>query len=126
LSCSRPLPTPPEPPRFPPDDRQSRFQGIVGRLGDHGFPASALNVGRLKEALESGIVAFDMPLVAERWDADVSRWMGATLMAWVQRCKSIKFDKRERGLRVEIETQDDLGYYEYAFDVFPGSKHTSP
>jgi hypothetical protein len=92
----------------------------------NGFPASAVNVGRLKEALESAIAAFDMPLVAERWDADVSRWMGATLMAWVQRCKSIKFDKRERGLRVEIETQDDLGYYEYAFDVFPGKKHSSP
>jgi len=26
------------------------------------------------------------------------------------------------GIRIELETQDDLGRYEYAFDVFPRRK----
>lgn len=135
-----PLPPRPEPPRFPPDQRQAAFHGITGRLAEQitgavaddfgfatantvtGFPASAVDLGRLREALESGIAAFDSALVHERWDIDVSRWLRATVLRWIQRCKSIRLDKRERGIRVEIETQDDHGYYQYAFDVFPGKK----
>ena len=31
-------------------------------------------------------------------------------------------ERRELGIRIELETQDDLGHYEYAFDVFPRRK----
>lgn len=87
-----------------------------------GFPASAVDVGRLKTALESGIAGFSMDLVRQRWDEDVARWLGGTVLSWVQRCKSLRLDKRDNGLRVEIEAQDDLGYYTYGFDVFPGRR----
>ena len=67
-----PLPGRPEPPRLPPDERQSRFQGIVGRIGEQiaqssdggfglavantvtGFPASAVNLGRMKVGSNPG------------------------------------------------------------------------
>jgi hypothetical protein len=42
------------------------------------------------------------------------------LRAWVQRYKHAKIRRREQGVRVEFETQDDHGYYVYGFDVFPG------
>jgi len=131
-----PLPTRPEAPRFPPDERQGRFERIAGRLGEQigdemelkaantarGFPASAVDLGRLKEALESALGGFDMTLIRERWDADLSAWMAATVMEWVQRCKTFRFDRRAEGIHVEVETQDDHGYYHYAFDIFPGRK----
>jgi hypothetical protein len=31
----------------------------------------------------------------------------------------LKIERRQEGIRVEMKTQDDLGYYDYAFDVFP-------
>jgi hypothetical protein len=31
-------------------------------------------------------------------------------------------ERREQGILIELETQDDLGYYEYRFDVFPRRK----
>ena len=131
-----PLPPRPEPPRLPPDERQAAFLRIASVIADvaddgfqvgvantvSGFPASAVDVRRLKAALESGIADFTMDLVRQRWDGDVAHWLRRTALSWVQRCKSLRLDKREKGVRVEIETQDDLGYYTYAFDVLPGRK----
>ena len=131
-----PLPPRPEPPRLPPDERQAVFRLIAGAIVDgageglgvgvantvSGFPASAVDVGRLKTALESGLAGFSMDLVRQRWDGDVAHGLGRTVLSWVQRCKSLRLDKRDNGVRVEIETQDDLGYYTYAFDVFPGKR----
>ena len=121
---------------MPPDERQAVFSRIAGAIVDaagegfgvgvtntaSGFPASAVDIGRLKTALESGIASFSMDLVQQRWDGDVARWLERTVLSWVQRCKSLRLDKRDNGVRVEIETQDDLGYYTYVFDVFPGKR----
>ena len=39
--------------------------------------------------------------------------------AWVQRQKKMKLVRFANGIRGELQTQDDLGDYDYAFDVFP-------
>ncbi len=31
----------------------------------------------------------------------------------------MRIECRQAGIRIELETQDDFGYYEYGFDVFP-------
>jgi len=46
-------------------------------------------------------------------------WIRRVCRAWVQRCKRLRIERRRTGIRIELETQDDLGYYEYGFDVFP-------
>jgi len=131
-----PLPPRPEPPHLPPDERQAQLRRIAGAIANaagedfgvavantvSGFPASAVDVGRLKTALESGVAGFSMGLVRQRWDVDVAHWLGGTVLSWVQRCKTLRMDKRDHGVRVEIETQDDLGHYTYVFDVFPGRR----
>jgi hypothetical protein len=106
--------------------------GLVGAAGDEfrfsvantesGYPASALDLGRLQEALGSGLAAFDMDRIRERWDVDVFQWLRRTIFRWVQRCKLLTLKPEEDWVRIEIETKDDLGYYEYAFHVFPGRK----
>ena len=54
-----------------------------------------------------------------RWRPRVFSWMRRLLRSWVQRCKLVKIERQELGIRVELETQDDQGYYKYGFDVFP-------
>jgi hypothetical protein len=128
-----PLPRLPTPPRLPGDPRQrqaTRIIGTLARLAEPtmqlagpnfvtGFHASALDLGRLQAALARGIARFDMAQITERWD-EVLAWMRSVLRAWVQRYKHLKIERRDLGIRVEIQTQDDHGYYEYGFDVFPG------
>lgn len=129
-----PLPPLPEPPRPGADPRQRSLQhvasGLAGLLGDGvhlqtantstGFFASAVDLGRLKAALEDGLRRFDIDALRARWDVDVREWTADLLSTWVQRVKQIGLDLRERGVRLHVHTQDDLGYYEYVFDVFPG------
>lgn len=128
-----PLPPLPEPPRSGADPRQRGLQritgGLSGLLGDGvhlqtantaaGFFASAVDLGRLKAALEDGLRRFDIDTLRARWDIDVRPWT-ADVSTWVQRVKELHFDLRERGVRLRVHTQDDLGYYEYALDIFPG------
>ena len=128
-----PLPKTPAPPQFDLDPRQRRFlkiaAAIVDQLGSSsasfevqamsGFPASAVNVGELKSALEGGMKRLDMRAVRVRWSDDVFDWMRLTIRAWVQRCKMMRLVARRNGVNVKLETQDDLGYYRYEFDVFP-------
>ena len=83
-----------------------------------GYYASALDVGRLQAALEQGLGRFDDGQVEARWD-EIFDWIRRVVRSWVQRCKQMRLERREAGIRVELETQDDLGYYEYGFDVFP-------
>jgi hypothetical protein len=127
-----PLPPVPRAPRFPVDVRQARTTRILGRLvgvaegsmrlaGPNfttGFHASAVDLGRLQAALARGIARLDGAQVEARWD-EVFGWMMRVLRAWVQRYKSVRIKRDESGIRVEIETQDDHGYYSYGFDVFP-------
>jgi hypothetical protein len=128
-----PLPVPPRPPRFPPDTRQAQAMRIIGRIAGTartsmrlagpnvttGFHASAVDLGRLQNALARGVARFDAAQIEARWD-EVFAWMLRVLRGWVQRCKKMHVSRREAGIRVELETQDDHGYYSFGFDVFPG------
>ena len=61
-----------------------------------------------------------MAQLKERWTEDIRDWMHALLRTWVQRCKRRSLRYRGNGVHVVLETQDDHGYYQYEFDVFPG------
>ena len=127
-----PLPRIPLAPSFPPDPRQVSTRRIIGAIAAvakdtmtlagpnfvEGFPASAVNVGQLQEAMERGLRRFTGANLVDRWD-DVFGWLLRVLRSWVQRAKHIKIKRVERAVRIEVQTQDDLGYYDYAFDVFP-------
>jgi hypothetical protein len=129
-----PLPPLPDPPQTGADPRQRRMQhvtaNLAGLIGDGmqlatantrtGFFAAAVDLGRLRAALEEGLQRFDIDVLRARWDIDVRDWMAALVMRWVQRVKELNFDLRERGVSLRVHTQDDLGYYEYVFDIFPG------
>jgi hypothetical protein len=128
-----PLPRIPTPPRFPPDARQQQTGKIINNIAQalknqativgpnlvDGFPASAVDLGRLQEVLEQGLQRLEWTQIAERWD-EVQEWMSRLLQGWVQRNKMVKFDRRENGIAIELQTQDDWGYYRYVFDIFPG------
>jgi hypothetical protein len=129
-----PLPTIPEPEEAAADDRQKKFAQILGNIAGSlsdgvtvintgtGFRASAVDLGFLQEMLGLAIKTFDMTAVRERWEDDLRPWFVEALMTWIQRCKELRFELNEYGVRVEIDTQDDCGYYRYEFAVFPGRK----
>jgi hypothetical protein len=85
-----------------------------------GFHAASVGLAELKAAMESGIREFTIDQLHARWDDDVRTWMHSLLRLWLQRCKARRLELRENGILVELETQDDRGYYGYRFDVFPG------
>lgn len=119
---------------MPPDPRQRFLPNLAARLsealGDEmhlqasntstGFFASAVDLGRLKLALEEGLQRFDIDIIRARWTVDVRAWMTRLVFSWVQRGKELHYDLGERGVHLRLVTRDDLGEYEYAFDVFPG------
>jgi hypothetical protein len=109
-----------------------RILGAVGRVAgaqmhlagpnfSTGYYASAVDLGALQTALSRGVARLDAVQVEERWD-EVLDWMRRVLRAWVQRYKHLEIERHSSGIRVEMETQDDHGYYTYAFDVFPGRR----
>ena len=131
-----PLPRLASPPRLPADPRQEAAMHVLGivagiaRTTMHvagpiftiGFHASAVDLGKLQGALAHGVARLDATQVKDRWD-EVLAWMLRVLRRWVQRCKTLRVERRAAGIRVRIETQDDHGYYAYGFDVFPGRRH---
>ena len=129
-----PLPRLPEPPAVGPDDRQRSYAHIADVLASsltlaegsvatsntsRGFRASAVDLGALQNAMTEALAAFDMTQVRQRWDEDLFAWMCRLVLTWVQRCKDLRFELAENGVRVTLVTQDDQGYYRYEFDVFP-------
>jgi hypothetical protein len=117
-----PLPRAPRPPRLPPDPRQRQASHIIGAIAGaarrsmrlvgpdfaSGFHASSVDMGRLQAALARGVAGLDMRQVDSRWD-EVREWMLGVLRTWVQRYKKLHIERRESGVRVELETQDDQG-----------------
>jgi hypothetical protein len=136
-----PLPPMPDPPTGLVDERQQAFGAFSSRIGEAldgesaqvgvinvvtGYPAAAVNLGELQEVLEAALQRFDMKEVRDRWDDDVFVWLRRVLLAWVQRCKFIHFDlESERGIHIQLQTQDDRGYYQYEFDIFPGRQEAA-
>jgi hypothetical protein len=127
-----PLPAFPPAPQQPPDARQAQTRQIIAGLAGAveaetqvagpnlttGYFASSVDLGRLQSELAKGVARLNAAQLEERWD-EVFSWMHRLLRAWVQRCKLMKIERKELGIRVELETQDDHGYYEYRFEVFP-------
>jgi len=125
-----PLPRIPSPPQLPADPRQRRAGHILGKIADvartsmevagpnlvRGFHASAVDLGRLQDALRRGVRRFDDAQLAARW-LDILAWIRRVIAQWVQRYKRLKIERHPGGVHVEIETQDDHGYYRYEFDV---------
>jgi hypothetical protein len=70
-----------------------------------------------KNAHEQALARFDMGIASDRWERDLRRWFGKSLLRWIQRTKQITTKLHTNGISVEIETQDDLGYYHYGFDL---------
>lgn len=131
-----PLPQIPAPPEGPTDPRQARVARLTpppapssrgpAQLGgpnlSRGYRASAVDVGALQTLIEQGLVRFDGERLKARWDRDVRNWIGTVIVKWVQRLKSLKLVLVEDAVQIEMETQDDRGYYHYRFDVVPGRK----
>ena len=127
-----PIPRVPPPPLVPEDPRQVQAARIIGAIAKvarstmelsgpnlvKGFHASAVDLGRLQDALERGLGRFSDEQIKARWP-ELFRWISDVIAAWVQRYKHMKIERTERGVHIELETQDDLGYYEYVFGVFP-------
>ena len=128
-----PIPRVPDAPRFPPDARQTRSARIIGNIAEQiaqtgmevagpnlvsGYHASAVNLGQLQQTLEHGLSRFDHERLTARW-AEVLGWINEILVTWIQRPKETCVELKEKGIRIELTSQDDLGYYDYAFDVFP-------
>jgi hypothetical protein len=117
---------------LPFDPRQARAASVIAGIAssiagsaqsasrnfETGFHASAVNVGALQQALERGLARFRVEQRDERWD-EIGAWIQRVIAAWVQRRKLVSVDRAGDAIHVAIETQDDLGYYRYAFDVFP-------
>lgn len=81
-----------------------------------GFAASAVDLGRLQLALGPVLARLDATQTEARWP-EVLEWIRGVLVAWVQRIKRMKIVRFANGVRIELQTQDDLGYYDYGFDV---------
>jgi hypothetical protein len=126
-----PLPELPEPPVVGPDPRQKFYFRIVGTLTEAteelgriqasnlatGYHACAPNLGVLKIAHEQALAHFDLGIIRARWEAELQRWLAKSQVRWVQRTKSISTELRANGIAVELEAQDDHGYYHYGFDL---------
>ena len=132
------LPPVPPPPSFGPDPRQEIFYQTVGRLGAElqekgeirvastatGYPASAVDLGRLQTEIEQALAGLTLDEIRSRWDAEVLPWLAEFTRNWIQRRKTLRTEIRGHGIALTIETQDDIGHYTYAFDVFPGRRHS--
>lgn len=126
-----PLPDMPEPPQVGPDPRQRGFQHIIGAITnatrEHGrihtanlvtgYHAAAPSLGTIKSAHEQALARFDTRIAGERWDEDLQGWLADSLYRWIQRTKRVSTELRANGIAIEIETQDDHGYYQYRFDI---------
>ena len=133
LALFPPVAAVPPPPRLGVDSRQAGSAQLIGRISElvtgdaegggpnltTGYHASAVDIGKVQRALEDGLRRFDDTALEARWSDELAPWIRTVLRAWIQRVKMMRVERAGGGIRVELETQDDLGYYTYGFDVFP-------
>lgn len=126
------LPPIPEPPSFGPDPRQETFYRIVGRFTSAlagvegeiraaatstGYPASAVDLGRLQSEIERALDGWSRHEIRARWRAEVFPWISSLTRAWVQRRSLLTLKRTRLGIRVLLDTKDDRGYYHYVFEA---------
>lgn len=75
-----------------------------------------MDLGRVQLALAPVLARLDAAQTEARWP-EVFEWIRAVLAAWIQRIKRMKIVRFANGVRIELQTQDDFGYYDYRFDV---------
>ena len=138
LASAHRFPDPPDPPNGGSDPRQAFFERISGNVTrsignaafvqtantSRGYCAAAVNVGELQRMIENGLRRTNMETVAARKD-EVVAFIERLVTLWVQRLKEMNVEVRDNGIYVAIQTQDDLGYYRYTWDVFPGRRPDS-
>ncbi len=78
------------------------------KLRPHSFPPPAASRSRFSTEQRDA-----------RWNDELFPWILRVLATWVQRRKHVAIERVAEGIHIELETQDDLGYYRYMFDVFP-------
>lgn len=100
---------------------RGQLDGMLSRGAnlETGYPAARVDLGALQSMLEQSLAGFDMAALRERWEVDVRRFFEETLEAHVQRMKELDLQCRDQGIHISFRTQDDFGWYTYAFDVFP-------
>jgi len=99
-------------------------EGLAGRLPTAvdtgvGFRASCVDLGELKELIETGTRRLTLGQLQARWDDDVRGFIHSVVTSWVQRPRDIAGELLADRVRVRLVTQDDHGEYSYTFDVFP-------
>jgi len=100
--------------------QQGRRGGTVMYNLTHGMAAARVDLARLQELLEGIMADLTVAEMTARWDDDVREALQDALLEWVQRVDAFELEAHESGARVSIQTQDDFGYYQFAFDAFPG------
>src|SRR5207249_9630100 len=93
----RELPAVPDPPSFGPDPRQEMFYTVIGRLvpalshpesqvrvaaTSTGFPASAVDLGRLQTEIERAFAGWSSKEIRSRWRSDVFAWISRFTRTW--------------------------------------------
>src|SRR5258708_18183347 len=93
-----PIPRIPPPPLVPEDPRQVQAARIIGAIAKvarstmelsgpnlvKGFHASAVDLGRLQQAMERGLGRFSDEQITARWP-ELFHWIADVIAAWVQR-----------------------------------------
>ena len=100
--------------------QQGRRKSGVSYNLTTGMAASAVNPGKLQGLLEEMVADFEVAELTNRWRVDVHDGMQDALLEWVQRLDAFELVLHDSGVSVSLQTQDDYGYYQYGFDVFPG------
>jgi hypothetical protein len=80
-----------------------------------GFPASAVDLGRLQTEIERAFAGWSSEEIRSRWRSDVFPWVSQFTRTWVQRRSVLH-------VRIGLDTKDDRGYYHYVFEVLRYSR----
>lgn len=84
-----------------------------------GFRASAADLGALQDLIRTGLAGLDEGELDAEWD-EVEKYVKRVVRTWVQRVKRARVAHEGLKVRVELVTQDDRGFYDYAFEVLLG------
>lgn len=82
-----------------------------------GFPASAVDLGRLQSEMERAFAGWSANEIRSRWREEVFLWIAEFTRRWVQRRSMARITRTRFGFRIVLDTKDDHGYYHYVFEV---------